>query len=83
MSRWISGKSTPDGKSLARLASKLGEEVYEAMGLVKPKDERLSLINKLWDRLPENLKQELADQASRGKARQGDREKNKAVRNKG
>lgn len=79
LSRWLNGKSKPDGINLERLADKLGLEVYDRLGLVRPNvDTRLNLINKAWDLLPESLKNEFAEKAGRVQEEKRDGQKAKA-----
>jgi len=78
LSRWMSGKSIPDGESISKIASKLGSEVYEALGMQPAiTDDRLSLLNRVWDLLPEALKDEFANKAGRVQGQKRDGHKTK------
>lgn len=77
LSDWLLGKYKPRGENVARLAEKLGPEVYEALGLARPasdtQDARppgfFEWMN-LFLSADEQTRQELLERA-RSEARQG------------
>lgn len=53
-SRYMNGKSVPEGENLIKVAIRFGDEVYEVLGVKPPnKDPRLLQINSFWDDLSE------------------------------
>lgn len=70
LSRWMSGKATPDSHSIATLAAKLGPKIIEAAGLSSViGNDRLADINNTWHTLPEDSKNEIATIVARAKDR--------------
>ena len=55
LNRWTNGNATPQGENLRLLARKLGPEVYDILGLVRP-----DLIPIPLDALPTGFKTELS-----------------------
>ena len=72
VTRWMNGERRPGDNNVERLSEKLGQEVYDAMGLSRP-DPELRRINAVWDALPDqerirlaNLAEDLAGHARAG-----------------
>lgn len=65
LSTWMNDQKTPTGDSVDKLASRLGVEVYDRLGLPRrmPRDKKLNTIASLWDRLDENGQNELYERA--------------------
>lgn len=85
MSKWILGQSKPrDQKTIQPLVEKYGDEVYGVLGIEPPvslkvsKDERLNLLNRVWELLPEAMKNEFANKAGRVKEQRRDGRKTKS-----
>ena len=53
LNNWLTGRRVPRGASVDRLAAKLGAEVYERLGLVRP-DEKLRRLIQLWGRMTQS-----------------------------
>ena len=64
LNNWINRKQTPEGASVALLASKLGPEIYSIVGMTPP-DPRLQAIEKRWGKLSEEAKNALSADAER------------------
>lgn len=68
-SRYKLAQNIPDGDNVYKIAAKLGDEIYEILGIAPlVKDPRLRQINKLWELLSEEIREALFDTAQRGKA---------------
>ncbi|MCL5429720.1 MAG: helix-turn-helix transcriptional regulator [Chloroflexi bacterium] len=57
LSQYINGRRLPDDENIAKMAVKLGTEVYELMG--RDLDSTLLFIVKNWDKLTDKQKQNL------------------------
>ncbi len=57
LSRWINGKSKPERESIEILASKLGPEIYDRLGMERP-DPGLQLVIQAWGKYTDD---EVAD----------------------
>ena len=62
VSYWLSGKTKPSAENIRILASKLGPEVYDILGLTRP-DPDLQAITYVWDLLPEESRRFIREQA--------------------
>lgn len=68
-SRYKSGRATPKGDNLWRIAQKLGSDTYRAAGKEPPvRDARLMVINDIWDSLTEEIRELLFHNAQKGRA---------------
>lgn len=66
VSRWANGKKKPNERFVAdKLANKLGDEVYDVLGM-EPTDPRLRKLNLRWPQLSEAKKNEIHEVAERG-----------------
>ena len=70
----MKGVRLPGHETLDALASSLGPWVYDVAGVpVRLRDDkRLGFINKIWDHLTEEDRQELMEDARRRAEREGD-----------
>jgi len=64
LNQWMNGRRKPSGQSVELLAEKLGDEVYDVLGIARP-DPRLQAIMKLWGRLSDEIRQGLFEEAER------------------
>lgn len=64
ISMWLNGTRTPGLDAIDHLASIIGVEVYDSLGMARP-DPRLQTINKIWERIPPDKQQKLAEDAER------------------
>jgi len=65
LSDWIKGRYKPeDEKYLLVLAEKIGEKIYDVLGLPRP-NPYLQRINQLFENLPEERQRQLAEAAER------------------
>ena len=59
VSSWWNGKSTPtDDVIIRRLADRLGLEVYDSLGLDRPDEDLLWIMNN-WDYLPQHIRKSM------------------------
>lgn len=82
VSTWWNNKSKPnDEKIIRRLAQKLGDEVYDALGMERP-DSRLVFINEHWqdasDELQRSVHEQLQKDIAKNEAQRTHRERKKA-----
>jgi transcriptional regulator with XRE-family HTH domain len=63
VSYWLKG-TKPNLENVRLLAAKFGPEVYDVLELSRP-DPYLQKINELWDRIPPEKQQKLAEDAER------------------
>lgn len=64
LNNWINGNRMPNKQSIARLAEKLGPEIYDVLGQPRP-DPRLQQIIEGWSKLSERDRNQIAEQAAR------------------
>jgi transcriptional regulator with XRE-family HTH domain len=64
LSTWWNTDVIPSGESVRLLASKLGAEIYDALGLPRP-NENLFYIQQNWDNLPPEQQRALREQAEK------------------
>ncbi len=57
LSQYLAGKRIPDDKNLARIARRLGTQIYEVLG--KDLDSQLLFILNSWDKLTSDQKEQL------------------------
>ena len=68
LSKWMTGRSTPDPDNIQKLADKLGWEVYEALGMQPPiTDPRLRIVLNKWNSLPDELRNEIIQSIEQAK----------------
>lgn len=60
LSTWLKGNTEPSDKKIQLLAEKLGEEVYETLGKIRP-DPFIRYITKNWKKLPEKKQKEILE----------------------
>lgn len=68
LNNYIYRGTIPRDKGLDELAAIFGEEVYLMAGKLPP-DERLHLVFRLWGKLPDDVKTEIAEIVARATAR--------------
>ncbi len=44
LNRWVNGDATPEGEHLRLLSAKLGEDIYDALGVQPPKDDPFAQV---------------------------------------
>lgn len=61
LSSWMAGAYVPSGENLLVLASKLGSEIYDTLGVLRPPiaDPDIVYIASVWKELSENDRSEL------------------------
>jgi len=64
LTMWMNGTHLPDRESAGKLASFLGPEIYDALDLPRP-NPFLRKITEIWDRIPPDKQQKLAEEAER------------------
>lgn len=69
LSNYLNGKRTPRSKKeIEKLAERLGQAVYDALGLPRP-DPLLQLVIDNWGLLPDAVKAEIVETVERAEAR--------------
>lgn len=63
LSQWMTGVGVPSGEDLLNIASKLGPEIYDVLGLLPPKAEAVGMTISLAP-LPADIRQRLASAVS-------------------
>ena len=61
MSIWLKGNTRPSDEKIELLAAKLGNEVYDALGMTRP-DPDLQRLNQIWEHIPENVRRSIVKQ---------------------
>ncbi len=67
LTMWMNGTHLPDMESAKKIASLLGPEIFEALGLPQP-NPYLQKINQIFERLSPEHQQQLAEDAERYEA---------------
>ena len=62
LSIWLKGDTKPSPEKVELLAAKLGNEIYEVLGLPKP-DPDLTRLNQIWPHIPEAMRRSIVKQA--------------------
>jgi transcriptional regulator with XRE-family HTH domain len=62
LSIWMKGNTRPSTEKIELLAAKLGNQVYEVLGLPKP-DPDLLRLNQIWPHIPEAMRRSIVKQA--------------------
>ncbi len=62
LSIWLKGDTKPSTQKIELLATELGSEVYEVLGLPKP-DPDLTRLNQIWPHIPEAMRRSIVKQA--------------------
>jgi transcriptional regulator with XRE-family HTH domain len=60
LSQWMTGSTTPGGEDLLNLASKLGTEIYDVLGLPRPNAE-IQRMTVSFASLPADIRQRLTN----------------------
>ena len=63
LSHYLNGTRTPSGENIEKISLRLGDEIYAILGLPIP-DIQLRLINRLWDNIPPEQRQQLNEDRS-------------------
>jgi transcriptional regulator with XRE-family HTH domain len=63
LTMWMNGTHLPDMESAKKIASFLGPEIFDVLGLPH-QDPNLQAITNRWDRIPPELQQKLAEDAA-------------------
>jgi transcriptional regulator with XRE-family HTH domain len=64
LSMWLNGKKRPGVENIKLLADIFGFEVYDALGIKRP-NPYLQRINRVFEFLPEEMQQRIAEEAER------------------
>lgn len=80
---WMNGTHLPDIESAKKLATFLGPEIFDLLGLPRP-DPHLQKINQIWEHIPPDKQQKLAQDAERyeAEAMKNDRSKDSSKQRK-
>ena len=79
ISMWLSAQRLPSEEGIERLSELFGPEIYDILGLPRP-DPDLQRLNKIWNNIPEKVRQSLLEQGERYATEDGD-EKKRPVKN--
>jgi transcriptional regulator with XRE-family HTH domain len=64
LTMWMNGTHLPDRESAGKLANFLGTEIYDLLELPRP-DPNLQKIKRVWENIPSDKQQKLAEIAER------------------
>jgi transcriptional regulator with XRE-family HTH domain len=64
LSFWMNGKRIPSEENLEKIASLLGDEIYDALDLPRP-NPHLKRISKLWEFIPEEIQKQIVNEAEK------------------
>ncbi len=64
LTMWMNGTHLPDRESAGKLATILGPEVYDLLQFPRP-NPLLQKLNQIWERIPADKQQKLAQDAER------------------
>jgi len=62
LSYWTNGKRIPNEGNIKKVASKLGNEIYDVMGLPRPNPYK-QVIDRVWEFLPEDFQRRISEEA--------------------
>ena len=66
LNRYFNGKiKTPDAETITKISEKLGPEIYDVLGLVRP-DPQLQELTSIWHKLDQSVKEEILRVAEDG-----------------
>jgi transcriptional regulator with XRE-family HTH domain len=65
LSNYLNGKQMPVGGTVEKLADKLGPEIYDVLGLVRP-DKQLQELTSVWHKLDQEIKDQILRMAKKG-----------------
>jgi hypothetical protein len=68
MNNWLNRGQTPGDESADLIATKLGPEIYDLLGLPRP-DPLLQLVIERWGQLSDEVRSEIAEVVQRAEAR--------------
>ena len=61
LSIWLKGDTKPSDEKIELLANKLGNEVYDVLGIPRP-DPDLQRLNQIWEQIPEKVRHSIVKQ---------------------
>ena len=61
LSIWLKGNTKPSDEKIQLLASKIGNEVYDVLGIPRP-DPDLQRLNQIWEHIPEAVRRSIVKQ---------------------
>jgi len=64
ITNWMNGENVPDLESAKKIASLLGNEVFDVLGIPR-QNPYLQKITQIWERIPADKQQKLAEEAER------------------
>ncbi|MBI5964898.1 MAG: helix-turn-helix transcriptional regulator [Chloroflexi bacterium] len=77
---WLNGDHLPDRENAGKLAAYLGPEIYDMLGMPRP-DPDLERLNKIWQHLPDKMRQAILKQGEKFVAEENYDEATKPVKN--
>lgn len=63
INRYLNGVNLPNDETIKLLAEKLGDDVYDSLGLVRPTDEELKALIEVWYSLPKEKRRLIINEA--------------------
>jgi transcriptional regulator with XRE-family HTH domain len=62
LSFWMNGRRFPNEENIEKIAVKLGNDIYDALGLPRPNPYKQK-IDRLWEFLPEDIQRRISEEA--------------------
>lgn len=59
LSHYMNGRNSPSGENVEKIAEKFGPEVYDVLGLARPLDPQLQELQRAYDAVPPEKREEL------------------------
>lgn len=72
LSFWMNGTRVPNEDNADKMAEILGNEIYDVLGMPRP-NPYLQRINRVWEFLPDDVQQQIANEAEKYEAQNEDR----------
>lgn len=72
LSFWMNGTRVPNEDNADKMAEILGNEIYDVLGMPRP-NPYLQRINRVWEFLPDDVQQQIAEEAEKYEAQNEDR----------
>ena len=61
LNNWLGGRRKPRNESVEALATRLGPEIYDLLGMARP-DAGLKFVSRLWDKLTPEQQQQIVQE---------------------
>ncbi len=64
LSYWMNGKRTPNRSACEKISAKLGNEIYDIVGIPRP-NPYLQKLNRIWEFIPEDIQRRFSEEAEK------------------